>query len=219
MDKNLRIPDVKNLPDILPVFPLEGVLLLPCGNLPLNIFEPRYLSMIDTALSQQRMIGMVQPKQESAEKNNEALFSIGCAGKITEFKETDDGRYFINLKGISRFSLQEEINTNAPYRTFTPCWENFKSDLQTRNCLDLNRKHLKNLLEKYFHKEGMTCDWGAIENAHDDKLITCLSMICPFTPSEKQALLEARCCAARAKLFITMLEIAICDDKECCSHH
>lgn len=221
MDKNPFAPDFDELPETLPIFPLEGVLLLPSGNLPLNVFEPRYLAMIEDAMASTRMIGMVQPKGKDLKeiKDDEPVFTTGCAGKITEFSETTDGRYLITLTGICRFTIENELPMNRGYRKVQSGWEAYRADLDAQTCSELDRGHLKTLLEKYFEKEGMQCDWQAVDDAPDNKLITCLSMVCPFDPCEKQALLEAQCCDTRAKMFMTMLEMAACGGGGCKSHH
>lgn len=212
--KNPFAPDFEELPATLPIFPLSGVLLLPCGQLPLNIFEPRYLAMVEDAFSSDRIIGMVQPKSGDHE-----VFKTGCAGKITEFTETSDGRYLITLTGISRFDIQSELPLSRGYRKVKADWGPYRADLEEQGALDLDKNKLKSLLQKYFQKEDMTCDWGAVDGAPDGKLITCLSMVCPFDAREKQALLEAKCGRTRAEMFMTMLEMAIRGDKTCAGCH
>lgn len=199
------------LPQEIPVFPLAGVLLLPRGQLPLNIFEPRYLAMTEEALRTNRMIGVVQPRDFnlSLSPDRSALFATGCAGKITAFEETDDGRYLITLTGISRFHIADELPLHNGYRRARAAWDAFSDDLQPHDCLGIDRAHLKNLLRSYFNMEGLSCSWDSIDGASDDKLITALSMICPLDPGEKQALLEAACCRTRARMFMTMLEMAV----------
>jgi len=211
MEQNPFAPHHNDLPETLPVFPLSGVLLLPFGQLPLNIFEPRYLAMINTALRTHRMIGMIQPKESN---NHPPLYETGCAGKITEFAETDDGRYLISLTGICRFKIKHELEITEGYRIVKPLWNDFEKDMTRQTCLDMNREKLKNLLINYFEQENMDCDFDKFDNIPDGKLMTCLSMICPFEPREKQALLEQTCCASRAKLFLTMLEMAIQSGKK-----
>jgi Lon protease-like protein len=193
-----------DLPDMIPVFPLEGVLLLPRGNLPLNIFEPRYLAMVEDALKSDRIIGMIQPL------NGEALYRVGCAGRITSFSETNDNRYLITLTGLSRFRVRDELPQQHGYRRVQADWMDFAGDLKPGSaCIDLDRARLHKLLSSYFDQQGLSCQWDAIDNAPDDRLITCLSMICPLEPSEKQALLEAPCCRTRADMFMAMLELAV----------
>ncbi len=221
MERNPFAPPYRELPETIAIFPLGGVLLLPCGQLPLNIFEPRYLAMVEDAMARHRFIGMVQPRDKNVKEitDDTPVFETGCAGKITEFSETEDGRYMITLTGISRFRIVKEVSGNRGYRSVSTGWKAYKEDLSEKKCLDLDRERLKVLLRRYFDMHEMTCDWDAIEDAPDGRLITCLSMICPFDASEKQALLEAQCCHARAKLFMTMLEMASCEKEDCCSQH
>jgi Lon protease-like protein len=220
MDRNAYAPDFKDLPGTLPIFPLAGVLLLPGGNLPLNIFEPRYLAMVEDAMGTNRMIGMIQPNEKNVKNITDAtsLYKTGCAGKITEFSETADGRYLIKLSGIARFDVAEEISGNRGYRRVKPRWNGYEKDLIPSSCLGVDRARLKDLLQKYFEHEGMTCDWGAVDGTPDGKLMTCLSMVCPFDAAEKQALLEAKGCGERAKMFMAMLEMAVSGDKCACPH-
>ena len=193
------------LPKTLPIFPLDEVLLLPGGQLPLNLFEPRYIDMFDEALRTDRLIGMIQTKG-----TGDDLYTVGCAGKITEFVETSDGRYEITLRGISRFTITKEIQTTNAFRTIAPDWTEFATDTASKHtCLGVDRENLKALLKIYFDRQEMECDWQAIDDAPDSKLMACLSMTCPFTAAEKQALLEEKCCKKRAKMFITMLEMEL----------
>ncbi len=208
-------PDpIAALPTALPVFPLNGVLLLPGGQLPLNIFEPRYIAMVEDALKSDRLIGMIQPRQGNDAfdaEDDTPLFDIGCAGRVTAFEETDDGRYLITLTGLCRFKVVQELPVSAGgYRAVETDWRDFSADMSQAACLDLDREKLNTLLQSYFDIQGISCDWDAVDNAPDQKLITCLSMICPFDASEKQALLEAGCCRRRAEMFMTMLEMAVC---------
>lgn len=212
MEQNPFAPEFDKLPEKIPVFPLYGVLLLPGGQLPLNIFENRYLSMVNDALAGSRIIGMVQPtrKPEADDTSPPPLCRTGCAGKITEFHETPDGRYIISLTGISRFEIETELGTTTAYRQVKPVWAPFKSDIEEKQkCLGLDRNTMMDLLKNYFSKEELECDWARIEETSDNKLITCLSMICPFDAQEKQALLEAPCCKTRGQMFMTMLEMAV----------
>jgi uncharacterized protein len=188
----------ETLPGNLPIFPLTGVLLLPRGTLPLNIFEPRYMAMVDHALKTDRLIGMIQQKDDGS------LYDIGCAGRIISYTETTDGRYEIILGGICRFRLTKDSETAQGFRLCVPLWAGFEKDL--------DRARLTTLLQAYFEKQGMTCSWDAVKEAADEKLMTCLAMVCPFAPKEKQALLEAACCKERAQLFITLLEMELAGD-------
>lgn len=196
------------LPGELAIFPLAGVLLLPRGQLPLNIFEPRYIAMVDAALrTPSRLIGMVQPDA------NGEIYKVGCAGRISSYNETPDGRYEVVLTGVCRFKVESELSQADGYRRAQASWDQFKNDLEPMGCLDMDRDKLKKLLKNYFHHQGLTCSWEAVDNAADEKLITSLAMICPFDAHEKQALLEAPCCKERAKLFMTLLEM---DAEGCC---
>jgi uncharacterized protein len=191
-----------DLPDELPIFPLGGALLLPRAHLPLNIFEPRYIRMIDDALRTHRMIGMVQPQSD------EELYKIGCAGKIVSFEETDDNRYLITLRGICRFKIKDEIPSDVPYRQASISWCDYSNDLKKQDCPDLPKEEFFSLLKYYFEKHGLNVDWNLIKNTPDEKLISALTMICPFDVREKQALLEAPCCMSRASLMTTILKIS-----------
>ena len=206
MEKTPFAKSIDVLPSALPIFPLNGVLLLPFGELPLNIFEPRYKDMIDDVLKGDRLIGMVQVKNSDAKIPD--VYKIGCAGKITEFQETPDHRYLINLSGISRFAIDDELSVTTSYRQVSPNWTTYNSDLDLSDCLDLDRERMIGMLQTYFKNHDLSCDWEKIKTATDNHLITCLSMICPFSAQEKQALLEAECCKQRAQTFMAMLEIA-----------
>jgi len=215
-------PDFEALPEILPIFPLSGVLLLPCGELPLNIFEPRYRAMVEDSLAAgHRMIGMIQPcacgRGEEGEKPSAAnIYKTGCAGKIIDFSEAEDGRYLITLSGIRRFRVSEELSLQpGGYRAVRADWSGFEDDVHQRQCLQLDRETFKSKLRSYFDKHSMECDWDAVDDASDGRLITCLSMICPFQPSEKQALLEAQNCKERAELFMQMLSMEAIYQGEC----
>ena len=203
MTNNPYAPD--DLPDVLPIFPLRSALLLPHGALPLNIFEPRYLQMVNDAMASNRMIGIIQP----SDKTENGVQKIGCAGKITEFTETTDGRYGITLSGISRFEIREEISVTTLYRQVKANWSPFAEDVVSKECLDIDRDDLCALLKPYFDLEGLSCCWDSIGDSSDQKLITALCMICPFESQEKQALLEAPCCHGRANLFLDLIKMHV----------
>lgn len=208
-----------DLPDVIPVFPLSGVLLLPQGMLPLNIFEPRYLAMVDDALKAQRLIGMIQPKDPSDNRSGVApMQRIGCAGRIVQFSETGDGRYLITLQGCWRFSIEEELPQGASYRRARVSWKDYEQDLNGPQSLDLDREKLRDLARAYFAQHELHVDCKQLEGASDAKIINALSMICPFDALDKQALLEAPDPQARAKMFMAMLEIAA-HEKTCESCH
>jgi len=203
---------VEELPATLPVFPLAGVLLLPRGRLPLNIFEKRYLAMFDDALAGDRIIGMIQPSEPGADAAP-PLYPVGCAGRITQFSETEDGRYMATLAGVARFRIVGELPMLHGYRRVTADWTPYAADLKTQGC-SVDRTRLVALLQDYFRKHGLSANWEAIENTPDERLLTSLAMICPFDACEKQALLEADCLADRAKIMMTLLEIAIAGQGE-----
>lgn len=195
------------LPSEIPVFPLSGALLLPSGQLPLKIFEPRYLNMVSDALGKGRIIGMIQPRNERDAGTTPALFEVGCAGRITQFTETPDGRFLITLSGVSRFECVQEHPTTRGYRLMTVGWERFEADRGPGGNAQLDRERLMISLKRYFEQEQITVDWKVIEGTEESKLITTLSMICPFSSSEKQALLEAPDCKARGEALIALLEM------------
>lgn len=196
------------LPETIPVFPLTGVLLLPRGKLPLNIFEPRYLNMVQDALASNRLIGMIQPR-DGGMGNHPPLYDIGCVGRITSFSETDDGRFLITLTGISRFRIAGEVPTTRGYRRIIADWSAFATDLDEDAPCDLDRTSLDGTLRAYFKQQGISANWDSIAQAPLDRLITSLAMICPFDAPEKQALLESPDLNARAKLLLALVEMAV----------
>ena len=199
---------IARLPESLPIFPLTGVLLLPRGRLPLNIFEPRYINMMDDALGSDRLIGMVQPRNADAGGTNPPVFSVGCAGRITQF--TEDGEHYrLTLTGIARFTIQDEVATMRGYRRVVPDWSNYHNDFREDSPPSLDRPRLMAGVKAFFQLQGLSTDWSAIEQAPDDRLITSLAMGCPFDPAEKQALLEAPDLAERAQLLIGLMEMAV----------
>ncbi len=212
-------PGPAGLPQSLPIFPLAGVLLLPRGRLPLNIFEPRYIAMVEDALKGQRMVGMVQPTSPGIAGKPCEVFATGCAGRIVSFSETDDGRYLITLAGVSRFHIADELEKQRGYRRVVADWKPFAVDLDPSAGPTLDRPHLTPLLKTYFQHQGLSADWDAISSTPDDRLLTSLAMICPFEPMEKQALLEAPDNTARAKVMVKLLEMAIASGSERGSAH
>ena len=201
------------LPDILPIFPLTGVLLLPRGRLPLNIFEPRYLAMTRNALGGERLIGMVQPSDPQDDNRggggpNPPVYPVGCAGRVTQFSETDDGRYLLTLTGVSRFRIREELPLLDGYRRVVPDWRPFAHDRERPGKPEFDRERLIRGLRSYFVQRQIQADFEAIEKAPGEYLVTSLAMACPFAPSEKQALLEAVDPDERARLLTTLVEMA-----------
>jgi Lon protease-like protein len=197
-----------DLPDTIAVFPLSGALLLPRARLPLHIFEPRYLAMLDDALKQPgRLVGMVQPRGDG---NPPPLHSIGCAGRITAFSETEDGRYMITLTGICRFRLREEVTGFTPYRRVRTEWTGFERDFAGPDeDAGFARAGFLDLLGRYFEHAGLSTDWSALKGAEDELLINSLSMLCPFDAEEKQALLEAPCLKTRRETLTALMRMAL----------
>ncbi len=196
------------LPSILPIFPLAGVLLLPRGRLPLNIFEPRYLAMTRDVLAGERLIGMVQPSDPMARGSEPSVYPTGCAGRITSFSETDDGRFLITLTGICRFRIREELPLLEGYRRVVPEWREFAHDLDSEDEPGFDRDRLLRGLRTYFLQHQIQADWDAITAVPGERLVTSIAMICPFDPSEKQALLEAPDLDERARLLTAIVEMA-----------
>jgi len=187
------------LPEIIPIFPLSGALLLPRGELPLNIFEPRYLAMVSDSLKGNRLIGIIQPD-----------YKTGCVGRIIKFEETIDGRYMISLRGLCRFQLGlYTIQSSLTYRKAQVNWTGFNQDMIQLETLDIDKVKLKSLLKTYFETQGLSMDWDLIDDVADEGLLTALAMICPLQPTDKQALLEAKCFQTRANLFIKLLEMSL----------
>ena len=214
MTSSAFCPSFDCLPKTIPIFPLSGVLLLPRGKLPLNIFEPRYINMIDDALAADRLIGMIQPRDASvpgSAKGSTPVYDCGCAGRITRLEETEDGRYLLTLVGICRFTLTEELATMRGYRRVVPNWTTFRDDLLDPTQVGVDRDRLVGALTAFFDRHGINANWEVIEATPDDSLITSLCMICPFEPSEKQALLEAGTAERRAEMMISLMEMAVLD--------
>jgi uncharacterized protein len=196
------------LPDVLPIFPLVGVLLLPRARLPLNIFEPRYLAMTRDALGGERLIGMIQPSDPTIGGMNPPVYPVGCAGRITQFSETDDGRFLITLTGVSRFRIIEELPLLSGYRRAIPDWKPFETDREIPDAPQFDRARLVRGLKTFFGQRQLSADWNAIEKAPAEQLIASIAMACPFAPSEKQALLEAADLEERATLLTGLVEMA-----------
>ncbi len=198
-----------DLPDILPVFPLPGALLLPRARLPLHIFEPRYLQMFeDTLKTPQRLIGMVQPCPMRDDDNR--LHAIGCAGRVTQFSETEDGRYMITLTGISRYRVLKEVVGFTPYRRCRVSWDGFDRDLgKTEIDHGFDRPRFLGLLERFFTSRQLSADWDTLKDAEEELLINSLSMLLDFDAEDKQALLEAPSLATRRETLATLIEFAM----------
>jgi uncharacterized protein len=199
---------VDELPRSLPIFPLTGALLLPRGELPLNVFEPRYLAMVDTVLAGPRLIGMIQPADAENKNPSQVLSAVGTAGRLTSFKETEDGRYLITLSGICRFRVAGEISVLTPYRQVQPDYAPFAGDLVSSGEPELPRERLATALKDYLQRRDMKADWSAVMNAPAEMLVNALVTLCPFEPAEKQALLEALSWQERVDTLVALLEIS-----------
>ena len=202
-------PEFADLPEVIAIFPLTGVLLLPGGRLPLNIFEPRYLAMTRDAIAGDRIIGMCQPLEPMDPSQKPDIYDTGCAGRITAFSETDDGRYLITLAGLCRFDVVREQPLRDGYRQVVADYAPYAEDFEPEHDMKLDRDRLIGLLKPYFASHEIEADWEAVENAGDQDLITSLAMMCPFAPPEKQALLQSPDMAERADMIIALMEMAV----------
>jgi Lon protease-like protein len=199
-----------DLPEVIPVFPLPGALLLPRGQMPLNIFEPRYLAMVDDAFRDgHRLIGMIQPDlAHSASEDKPELFHVGCVGRITQFAESGDGRYILELTGVARFKVVEELTVLTPYRQCKVDFFAYADDLVARKGEDdVDRKRLLEVLTDFLKVNNLKVDWDGIENAPNEALVNALAMMSPYGPPEKQAMLEATDLKTRAEILIAVTEM------------
>lgn len=215
---NMHYSTVRDIPDVVPVFPLSGALLLPRAHLPLNIFEPRYLEMIDDAMATDRVIGMVQPRfdlegDEAAELHEEegpALCSVGSLGRIISMQEAGDGRYLIQLAGVTRFTIVEEVDRGTMYRSCRISAERFAADLT--DCNDeamVDRDALIKAFQSYLDANDLEADWRSVRAASNEALVNTLAMMSPYGPAEKQALLEAPDLPARAATLVAITEMEL----------
>jgi len=219
MKRELLKPASEELPRIIPVFPLTGVLLLPKGQLPLNIFEPRYLAMVRDALKdEQRLIGMLQPKSPNSDDNRgitfaqaqkPELYKTGCAGRITGFSESEDGRYLLTLTGICRFDIAEETTGKDGYRRVFTDYSRFISDIESSDDANIDREKLLKIVKKFFEGQKIEARWSTIKATPTEQLVTSLAMSCPFGANERQALLETPKFSDRAQMLLTLLEMAL----------
>ncbi len=205
-----------DLPPRIPVFPLRGAILLPRASLPLNIFEPRYLAMVDDTLSGQRIIGIVQPAGagpedgESPEGKTAPLRRVGGAGRVTAYQEQDDGRYLITLSGVARFEIVDEAETDKPYRVATASYDRFASDFTVGHGEELvDRENLLRVLRLYLDANRLQADWRAIQRSSSEGLINALSVMSPYGQEEKQALLEAPDLKARGDVLVALAEMEL----------
>ncbi len=210
-----RPSTLTELPRTLPVFPLVGAILLPRATLPLNIFEPRYLRMIDDALRGDRMIGIIQPTGDggptgSPQSQTAGLRDVGCAGRLTAYQELDDGRLMIGLTGIARFAIAREITQATPYRVFEVDFARFASDLEPGHGeTDIDRDRLIETLKRFLAQRNLQANWKPIAEAGNEQLVNWLSVASPFSPGEKQALIEAVSLKSRAETLITLAEMEL----------
>ncbi len=210
MPMNAVYRSAADLPDVIPVFPLPGALLLPRGTMPLNIFEPRYLAMIDDALKGSRLIGMIQPEIDGPSDVVPALQKVGCAGRITQFAETGDGRCLITLTGVSRFRVLQEQATLTPYRLCEVDFGSYASDLVARAGEErTNREGVIRALRAFAEAKNLDMEWKGVHAAPTEALVNALAMMSPFGPREKQALLEAPDLPTRAEMLIAITEIEL----------
>ncbi len=210
MAMNKRYLGRQDLPAELRIFPLSGCLLLPRVELPLNIFEPRYLAMVDRAMASDRLIGVIQPLSDAAGPEASGLFPVGCAGRLTRFAETGDGRYIITLEGVCRFRVAGEIQTDAAFRTVACDFAPFVEDLRPGyGEEDVDRDAVLEALRAYTERNSIPVDWNSIRTSSSEMLVNALSAMSPFGPPEKQALLEAPDLATRAQILVAATEIEL----------
>ena len=208
MSKNPFVPEFESLPNTLPIFPLPGAILMPKSELPLNIFEPSYLNMINDALGGHRMIGMIQP--DLGAKTEGAVYRTGCAGRITQFRETSDGRFELVLSGVCRFDLAEELSTTRGYRLIVPDWSRFACDYADNEALlQAEQQHLLTTLELYLATHELEADLPMFARMPVEKLVDALTMALPFTEQEKQMLLESVEPEQRLANFIALISVGI----------
>lgn len=206
---NVAYEGPHDLPDIIPVFPLAGALLLPRGQMPLNIFEPRYIQMVDAALRGSRLIGVIQPESDSG-GGAPALQRVGCVGRLVQFAETGDGRYLISLAGVARFAVREEVSATTPFRQVRIDCSAFAADFKPRlGENEVDREALLVALRRFAEATGLNIDWTAIEKAPNEALVNALSMMAPFGPREKQALLEAPDLKTRSDTLVAITEMEL----------
>jgi uncharacterized protein len=215
MPMNVDYRGPRDLPDAIPVFPLAGALLLPRGQMPLNIFEPRYVAMVDDALAGRRLIGMIQPDPTHRKSDvKPKLYRIGCVGRLTQFGETGDGRYLIELTGIARFTIAEELAVTTPYRQCRVDYAPFADDFVARKGEEaVDRKALLAALSAFLKANDLKADWDGIENAPNEALVNALAMMSPYGAAEKQALLEAPDLKTRAEILVAVTEIELAKAK------
>jgi uncharacterized protein len=204
-----RYQHISDLPQQLPLFPLAGALLLPRVDLPLNVFEPRYLAMVEDAMSSHRMIGIIQPLDGESDKKPK-LQAIGCAGRITVYSEAEDGRLLITVTGVCRFTLGKETRSKKPYREATVDYRKFQDDLVLETgAANVNRRELVAAFRNYLEANSMTANWREVEAVPTEILVNTLSLLAPYPPRDKQALLEAPDLKSRAEVLVALTELQL----------
>ncbi|MCA3554417.1 LON peptidase substrate-binding domain-containing protein [Aestuariivirga sp.] len=200
----------QDLPQRIPVFPLAGALLLPRADLPLNIFEPRYLAMIEHALANDRLIGIIQPAAGEEVGNAPSLMKVGCVGRITSWAETPDDRMLITLTGVARFQIVDELDAGTPFRQVIANYHPFAADLAMgAGAAEVNRPALLKVFRDYLDANNMSADWQEVDQAPTEVLVNTLSLLAPYPPQEKQALLEAPDLKTRADVLVALTEVAL----------
>ena len=200
----------EDLPQRIPVFPLAGALLLPRADLPLNIFEPRYLAMVDHAMAGDKLIGMIQPAAGDEASDVPALMKVGCVGRITSWSETPDDRLMITLTGVARFQIVDELDVDTPFRQVIANYHPFAADLATgTGAAEVNRPALLKAFRDYLDANNMSADWKEVDSASTEVLVNTLSLLAPYPPQEKQALLEAPDLRTRADVLVALTEVAL----------
>ena len=209
--------NLEELPKTIPLFPLNKVLLLPRAKLPLNLFENRYLHMFDYALKNQKVIGMIQPKEKLSKDSdikNPILYQVGCAGRITAFSETNDNRYELILKGICRFRVKKEKKVLNGFRSADVLWSEYANDFETANLRSRKKRtDFESLLKIFLNKISISADWEMVDTTNDEDLVNMISMCSPFDVSEKQALLEAKILEDRLEILMSLMEMGLNENK------
>ena len=208
MSSNVAYSGPQEMPETVPVFPLSGALLLPRGQMPLNIFEPRYMAMVDHAMQRDRLIGIVQPNPDKGDTGQ--LYSVGCVGRITQLAETGDGRYHLTLTGIARFKIVNEAKTITPFMQYAVDWVPFLHDYTARYGEDaVDRSSVMQALRSFSEANDVPVDWDSVKDAPNEALVNALSMMCPYGVREKQALLEAADLKSRGEMLVAITEMEL----------
>jgi Lon protease-like protein len=212
INNNMKNINIQDLSRKIPIFPLTGAVLFPGTQLPLNIFEPRYVQMIDDALAGPgRLLGMIQPASQNQEAGNKSLKKVGCVGRISSFNEAEDSRYLITLSGVVRFEVDEELDVTTPYRQVLANYDKFKTDTESQNSDSIDRSKLLALVKRYLEHRKILADWEIIKQTPTEQLINYSGILVPFTPEEKQLLLEAKTLITRGHALEALYQSYIFD--------